>query len=157
MAEPDIRWSSPEYHYREKDVGWYYAVIIAAILLAAAGLWKANFLFALFTLIAAGLMISWGRRVPHTIDFTLSPQGLDLGGKKRYTLDELAGFAIAPDRDRPDFATLAVRTKGRLGYWIKIIIAAQRADGIKAFLIKSLPELEYQQSLADHLAKRIGF
>jgi hypothetical protein len=153
----EIQWSAPEYHHYRKDVGWYWLVLIITAVIAAFALWQKNFLFAVFIAIAAVLVLSWGRRAPKTIDFTLSEKGLDIGGRKFYRYETLLGFAIIPVPDDPELNELALQTKGRLNTWLKIIIADQRSEEIKELLSKFLPELEYEESLADHIARILRF
>ena len=80
----EIRWSAPEFHHYEKDVSWYWLVSIATIVVVIFALIQKNFLFAIFSVIAASLVISWGKKTPETLDFVLSESGLDIGNKKFY-------------------------------------------------------------------------
>ena len=152
-----IRWSAPEYHYYRKDVSWYWLVLIVTVILVTLALWQKNFLFAVFIIVAALLILAWGRRPPQTIDFTLSEQGLNIGGKKSYGFQDLSGFVIIPNLADPELSDLILKTKSQLNAWVRIIIASQRSETIKNLLSKFLPEVEYEESLADHIAKILRF
>ncbi|HEY4475515.1 MAG TPA: hypothetical protein VJB92_02215 [Candidatus Paceibacterota bacterium] len=155
--EKEIHWSAPEFHYYEKDAAWYWLVIIGAIVLVGLALWQKNFLFAVFIIIAAILAITWGRKEPPMVDFILSEKGLDIGGKKFYSFESLEGFAIIPVRTNEELNELLLKSKNRLSGWIRIIIAAQRADAIKALFRKRLPEVEYQETLTEHISRWLKF
>jgi len=152
-----IRWSAPEYHYYRKDVSWYWLVIIVTIVLTALALWQKNFLFAVFIILASVLTIAWGRREPNVIDFTLSEKGLDVGNRKFYAYENLSGFAIIPAPEDPELEELVIKHKSRLTGWMKIIIAGQRKEQIKNLLSRHLPEIEYQESLTEHIARILRF
>jgi len=153
----EITWSAPEYHYYEKNVSWYWIVLLMTIFFVGFALWQSNFLFAVFIIIASVLIIAWGKRPPRIITFSLSDKGLSVDEKKFYHFDSVEGFAISPDHMNDGFNELAIQTKGRISGWIKIIIEEEQADAIKALLTKHIEELEYTESLADHLSKLLKF
>jgi hypothetical protein len=155
--EKEISWSAPEYHTYEKNVSWYWLVILGTVVIAGIALWQKNFLFALFIVVASFLVTAWGDRKPRTLDFVLSEQGLEIGEQRHYSFDEFSGFAIIPTREDPELHELLFHVKGRIGNWLKIIIATQRHDAIKAFLAAHLPELEYEESFAEHIGRMLKF
>ncbi len=155
--DKEIRWSAPEYHYYEKDVAWYWLVVIGAIGLGALALWQKNLLFAIFIAIAALMLISWGRRQPKTLNFTLNAKGLTIDDKKIYYFENLTGFAIIPNYAEQELNELLLKTNHHLNGWLRVIIAAQRAEPIKNLLLQYLPEVEYQESLAEHISRILKF
>ena len=155
--EKEIIWSAPEYHHHEKGVAWHWLVIITAIVVVAAALWQKNFLFAIFAVIAAALMTSFGRKQPRTFNFKLSEKGLDIGGKFLYPYETLKGFSIVPNPDDSELSELILRTTKITNPWLRIIIAAQRAEAIKHFLAAHIPEIEYEEKLSDQIGKLLKF
>lgn len=155
--EKEIIWSSPEYHYYEKSVIWYWLVIVGAVILVMAALWQKNLLFGIFIIIAAAMLIFWGRRQPRTLNFTLNAKGLMIDDKKIYYFENLAGFAIIPNYAEPALSELLLQTKNHLRGWLRFIIAAQRVEPIKILLQEHLPEVEYQESMAEHISRILRF
>src|SRR3989344_6396423 len=139
--EKEIKWSAPEFHYYEKDIIWYWLVLIVPLILVVIALWQKNFLFAVFLIVAALLTITWARRLPKTTDFTLSEKGLDIGGKKFYPYEGLVGFAIVSGDQDTGFDELIVKTKGQLNTLIKIIIISAQGGAIKNLLSRFIPEI----------------
>ncbi len=154
---PDLHWSSPEYHHYEKDARWFYGVLIIATALGLVALWQKNFLFVVFIAIAATLAVFWGRQEPRAVEFALVGDGLHIGKNRVYPYENIAGFAIVILPDEAGVDELVIRTKGRLSQWIKIIIAKEQREHIRERLMQKVPEIEFRESLADHLAHRIGF
>jgi len=156
-TKKEIRWSAPEFHHYEKDVSWYWILGIVTIAIVIIVLIQKNFLFAIFSIIAASLVISWGKKQPDMLDFSLSETGLNIEGKKNYGFNELAGFTIIPHYENPEISELILKKKTGTGDWIKVIIATQRSEAIHTLASEFLEEIDYKESLTDHIAKRIRF
>ena len=63
----EIEWQAPEYFHYQKDVSWYWLVLILGIVTIVFALWQKNFLFAVFVIIAEVLLFYWGRTQPRVI------------------------------------------------------------------------------------------
>jgi len=145
---PEIKWRAPEYEYQPKDISWYWLVAITVIVLDAIALWQKNLLFAIFILIAAAVVIFWGRREPQQLEFKLGDKGLYID-KKFIAYDLLDGFAIKED--------LFLKKKSRLRPGLKILLPDSQKESVKKHLLPLLPEVEYRESLAETLAKLLKF
>ncbi len=153
----EIKWSAPEFEYIQKGVGWYWLTIIVAIILSALALWQENVLFAVFVVIAAILVLSWGKSYPKTVDFELNENGLAIGEQKTYSYGELKGFAIRQGYVDSELVEIVFQKKSRLSPYIKILASDQDMETIKDFLIQYLPEIEYEESLIEHIARILRF
>jgi hypothetical protein len=154
MTTP-IRWTAPEFHYYEKDHRWHVAVRIGALVILLIALWQGNFLFAVFTVIAAFLFSSWGSKPPQTRTFTLTERELHIAGGKTYPHDRSEGFTIIEAPGHPP--ELVIKTKERLHMWLHVIIPADLAPQIQELLIEYLPEIDYDESLGDKLGRLLKF
>lgn len=154
----EITWSAPEFEYHHKNAGWYLGVVVIAIAVAALALFQGNFLFAIFTAIAAVLVIKWGAREPRYLDYALTDGALVISGGKAYPYEQLAGFATRRmDALEDGLSELILRKKHRLGSYIKAFFPTRHTEEIKFALNKHLPEIEYEDSMADHLSKFLRF
>ena len=149
-----MKWSAPEYKYYEKDVGWYWLVVIAAIIFTAISLWQRNFLFAVFVVIAAAMMIFWAKRQPDMIDFELSDNGLKIG-QKNYTKDYFESFSIREYNSEWD--RLFLKTKSKISRSVAIPIPRHQIDKIKEYCLDSWEEVEHKDSLVDEISNFIKF
>lgn len=143
-----IKWRAPEYEYHEKDVSWYWLAIIFVIILVGLSLWQKNLLFAIFVLIAGAVVIFWGRREPRELEFKLEEKGLYID-KKFIAYEILDGFAVKED--------LLLKKKSRLRPYLKLPLPDSQKEAAKKHLLPLLPEIEYQESLAEALAKFLKF
>ncbi len=156
MAEiKEIRWSAPEYHYYEKPAFWYWGVGIVFSIIIGLALWQRNFLFAIFMGIAGFLVSSWGEREPQTIDFSLTEKELTINNTKSYAYEKLAGFAIIENPGRTP--ELVIKSKERLRPWMRIIIPQGELEHIKTFLAAHISEIEYEESMSDHIGRMLKF
>lgn len=161
MAQTEIRWSAPEFPYYEKGRGWQVGVIVVAALVTVIALIQRNFLFAVFAVAGGFLVAFWGRRKPETLEFQLSDKGLDIRGKKFYPVETLTGFAIVErpvaEGEPAEPPELVIRTKSVVNPYLKMEIAKERTEEFRALLTAHLPEIEYQEGLADWIAKVLRF
>lgn len=144
-----FRWTSVEFHYHAKNQFWPALVIIAAICVSAFALWQQNLLFFIFILIAAMLMLVWGRRRPQHMQFAIDERGLWIG-KKLHRHQYFTGFALYEK-------TLQMHSKNRIRPTIDIIIPPEKTKEIRRRLLAFLPEVEYTESFLDALAHWLKF
>lgn len=149
-----IIWTAPEFEYRPKDVGWYWMSIIISAIFILAAIWQKNFLFAIFIIVAEAMMLYWARQLPPHIEFKLDDKGLLLGKNKFHPYEELTGFSVI---DKKGAWGLTLKTKEKLQPFIKITIYKNDAEDIKKLLKEHLEEMEFPESLIDHVSKVIGF
>ena len=144
-----IAWSSPEFHYHEKDEAWPVIVVLAGAAIAGIALWQHNFLFFVFTLIATALALVWGTRRPRHFEFSLEKRGVRIDGKI-YPYHDFDGFAI-------DGEILQLSTKSLLRPRFSIMIPEERAGDIHGHLLAFLPEIEYDESFIEALGRIARF
>jgi hypothetical protein len=146
MASLDLEWSAPEFHYYEKGARWYAGAALAALAAIAVALWNRNFLFAAFIGIAAAVVVSWTRRRPNTIAFSVSERGVEANGKRLYALDELEAFALVPETHDPAWSELILRSKRQVNRWARILVPREDHERVRLEFAAILPEEDYTES-----------
>lgn len=145
-----LRWKAPEYRFHQKGLSWYWLTIIATIVLMALAIWQGNFLFVVFIIVAELLILFWGYKKPDVVEFTIDDKGFSIGENTFYSYNDLEGFAISGDE-------LILKKKSKVSPYIKIIIPEKNAKRIRAFLERTLPEIEYEESLVEHIGHFVRF
>jgi hypothetical protein len=153
--QQEITWSAPEYHYYEKSTRWYGAVAVLAGALMLIALVQKNFLFAFFAVIAGFLVSFWGKRVPQTIPFALKEKELTINNRRSYLYEKCGGFTIIETPNHPP--ELVLKTQERLHPWLRIIIPKNQEEAIRTLLLEHMQEIEYTESLGDHIARMLKF
>ena len=145
----EIHWRAVEFHYHAKDALWPVAVIGGASLIALFALWQKNILFFIFTLIAAALMLVWGRRHPRHLRFALDERGLWIE-EKLHPYKRFTGFALHEN-------SLQMHAASRITPLLTVVIPAHKERDIREYLLAFLPEVEYTESVTEALAHWLRF
>jgi len=140
-----ISWESPEFHYHDKDEAWPAIVVLVGAAVAGFSLWQHNFLFFVFSLIATGLVLVWGRRRPRIFVFSLGKSGVHIDGRL-YPYRDFDGFAIGED-------VLQLSTKSPLRPRFTLIMPDEKVDKVREYLLAFLPEIEYDESFIEALGR----
>jgi len=154
----ELKWSALEFEYHEKSAGWYWLVIFLGTVLAALSFVQGNFLFGVFVIIASVLIIKWGRQLPHQVEFKITSAGVDIGRRKFYSYDYLTGFASRRlDHHDDGLSEIILRQKHRLSAYVKMMIPNRILEEARHQLNQHLPEIEYDDSLVDHISRWLRF
>src|SRR5258708_2170281 len=93
MAQNEISWQAPEFEYWHKPRNWYLALLFVSGVFILLALWQGNFLFAIFVVLAAVVLIRNGTQVPRYIDYHLTSNELIIDNAKGYQYEHFSGFA----------------------------------------------------------------
>jgi len=88
-----ISWTVPEFEKRERSKQWYVGVSVLSILVLIYSFFTGNFLFAVIIVLAATVIIMNDAREPDLVKFTITDEGVVIGGKF-IDYDELKDFSI---------------------------------------------------------------
>ena len=155
LATPSlIAWEAPEF---EVTADRERFLIPLGILLAGGGIAALifkNFLFAVFLLIAGGLVAAQARRVPRTMRFAVTARGV-AAGNRLYEFGDLKSFWIS--YDPPLFKELLVTSKKTLMPLVRVPLGDLDPLRLREILLRFLPEERHEESLIDIISKRLGF
>lgn len=144
-----ISWTSPEFHYHEKDEAWPVLAALAGVCFSAYALWQRNFLFLVFTLIATALVVVWGKRRPRHFEFELNDKGIVIDGTIR-PYREFSSFALSDD-------SLHFMPKSAIRPRLEVIVPESREREIREHLLDFLHETEYAESFVEALGHWLRF
>jgi len=152
----EIKWQAPEYFYYQKEVSWYWLVLILGIIVFAIAIWQKNFLFAVFTVIAIVLLFHWGRSEPRSVEFKLNEKGLAFDNKL-HPYEDFVYFAIDEHTGVDSLNQIILKTKDRLKSLIHIYINKDKTAEVKQRLAERLEDRKHEESLTDSLLKIFRF
>src|SRR3989344_6320247 len=154
----EFEWSAPEFEYHPKTISWYWLLAIAGIVIITIALLQKNFLFAIFVLIALVLVWKMGHQHPRYLDFHLDENGLTIDSGRVQPYEGMDGFAVQKiDYDENGLSEIILRRKHRLGTYLRVLIPSRHVGEVKLFLNKYLPEIEYEETLTDHISRLLKF
>jgi hypothetical protein len=149
-----MKWSSPEYIHHDKDLSWYFLIAMIVIIIVIISLWQRNFLFAVFTIIAAATLIAWARRQPNIIHFELDGNGLKIENDF-YPKEVFTKFAVK--NIDAQWSKLLLQKKHKIAFDLVIPVPVDNIDSVRSQCLNLWTETEYQESLVDELAEWLRF
>lgn len=155
MEPFEISWTAPEYEYRPKDVGWYWATMIVAILVLAAAILMQNFLFGAFVILAELLILTWGNRQPVQLPFLLTEKSITIG-PKLHMLSKIKAFS-ADERPWHDWQGIVLHFSERVRPTMKILVPLSRFPEVRQHLAALVPEVEHEDNFIDTLEELFRF
>ncbi len=92
----NISWEAQEYVSRDKNTGWYIALIAVGLLLTGVGIWLGWWSFSLLIVVSVVALIVYSVRPPRMLKYTMTSKGLK-EGEKLYNYDEFRAFGVIND------------------------------------------------------------
>ncbi|MBI2406274.1 MAG: hypothetical protein HYZ07_02185 [Candidatus Harrisonbacteria bacterium] len=154
----EISWQAHEFEYHHKETGWYYLVVIATIVLVALAIWQRNYIFAIFLVVAAAMVLYWGHERPGIVTITVTGEGVRPNQFKFIPMRELLGFAIKESGQHdPEWGSILLRSKHRFSPYVKIPIPRGKVAQARDILLDHLEEFPYDESLIDEVLRWLKF
>ena len=152
---PPVIWRAAEFERHERTGAWYVSVVGVALVLVVIALIQHNFFFALFIMLAAGVLVLFSNRKPHIVEFRIDDEGV-LVGSSRYHYEDIDFFWM---RERPGrLDEIVIKRKAVLNPLLKITADTHTAKSARLKLLEKLPEMgEDQESLFDIFTDWLGF
>jgi hypothetical protein len=91
-----IVWEASEYVHHDKNMQWYVALGVVALLVAGAAAWLGYWTFAVLVVAMATALGFFAARPPRTISYKLSDRGLQIG-EKLYAFTDFRAFGVLPE------------------------------------------------------------
>ncbi len=149
-----IQWKTFEHEQKKRGVEWFYAVGIITTALTITAIIYKNILFAIFLIIGIFTLLLHSLHKPKLIQFEINEKGIIIGNLF-YPYDSISSFYIFEGNDKKYFI---LELKKSIIPHIKIPITDNvDKNNIKRFLIKHIPEKEYQESVSEIIMDRLGF
>lgn len=154
LSNREIVWKSPEFEHNEKNPLWFLTVLVAALILFVIALWQASYFFAVFIILATGLIFFHGRQLPQLRECRVSERGIKIGGRQ-FVYADLENFSIFDRPGRID--ELILRRKVLFNPLVHVAIDARFVPGVREMLLKRLPEIPHEDTVLDAFVDWFGF
>lgn len=149
-----LTWQVPEFIKQEKTPSWTFGVVILAVIVILAGIFK-NDITVIFLAIFAGLALwLFGKKEPKMVTFKIRADGIQIDNFL-YAYRNLHSFWIFQGPDHPN--ELVVRSDHVLNPLLFINIEGQDTEEIKKILAGHLPEKEEIYPIAHFFARIMGY
>lgn len=149
-----IEWTAPEYKHESKSVDFIWTIGLVAIVVFVLAIWRQNYLFSVFVLIAGGSLILFSIRQPQNVNFVIETKGLTMG-KEKYEWKNIKGFNIK--KEEGTMSTLLVEINKYLLPVYPITLPTELIPNVREELTKVIPNIELEESKSMKFMEKIGF
>lgn len=152
-TEEDVTWRAAERNYVEKGSDWYFVVVGVAILLVIISLWQKNFFFTIFIILAALVLISFGKRKPKVVDFGIHDDHIEID-HQIFEYDDLKSFAVKERKGRLN--EIIIRKNSPVAPFLYMPISGKLAKKAESFLETKLEKFEHEVDFFDEVSDWLG-
>jgi hypothetical protein len=145
-------WTFREKRKAQKGLLWYFISIVIVIFLLILSIKQKNWFFIVIIALSVFLYISFEKQKPQKFKVRISGQGVEIG-RKLYPFTQLDGFGFMEEDNRK---FLIIETNKIGGRFIKFPFKGDE-DELANFLVKHLPEKEYEDTFLDKLGEIVKF
>lgn len=149
-----IEWEALEYEHIPKEKSWFIAGGIIASLLMIFALFTANYFFALFVLLASFVVYMYSIRPPKQISAAVGREGVRVG-RRIYDFEDLRSFWIFYEAG--GIKELSLESKKSVMPYIRVPLGEVEPVKVREALIQFVPEVQHEESLAEIIARILGF
>ena len=152
-ALPQISWEAPLFYYNPQKK---YLYLIAAILMAGAAallIFKYDTLTSIFLILSSLVLILYSRQKPVISKITVDQSGI-LVDDIIYRYKDLKSFWINYNPGGPK--ELSLESEKWYMPYIKIMLSERNPVEIRSLIVNFLPEKEHENSLGDHIGRKLG-
>jgi len=149
-----FEWLAPEFIKYEKDRNWFIAgsIILAALLFVS--IFTKSYIMGITFFLIGVVTFIYAKKEPKIIQFSLNHRGIRIGNRL-YDFEDLKSFWIF--YDPPEIKEVCFRSRKLFMTHVRIPLGDEDPTKIREFLKRFLVEKKQEESLADILARRIGF
>lgn len=154
IGAPLVSWSAPEYDYAPKSREWYWVVGIIATALVIVSALLRNLLFGILTVLAGFTVALYGARKPKIMRFAITARGVEIGSKL-HPYESLASFWLR--YEPPHIKELDIISKKLSAPRMTLPLGDANPNEIRAILMRTLKEVETEESFAESIGRFLGF
>jgi hypothetical protein len=149
-----ITWTASEFVAHDKSVGWYVALAICTLILAALAFLSTRDKTSVGVIVIAGFLLGvYAARSPRQLEYRLDRQGISVGNKHR-PYDEFRSFSLAREGA---FSSIVLMPLKRFAVPLTLYYAPTDEEQIVAILVDQIPFEEHRLDAVDSLMRRIRF
>lgn len=149
----ELSWDALEYAQKKRSGDWYWTVGIITIAIVVTLFFFNNVLLGLVIAIGVFGLLLYSARAPKEVHFEVNQHGVVIDDTL-YPYADLESFWISELGETPK---LLLKSKKAVMPLIAIPIADVNPDDVADILIEYIPEVEHEESIAEHMLERLGF
>ena len=146
-----ISWEAQEYVSRDKNVGWYIALVIIGLSLTAVGVLVKWWSFSLLIVVSVIALIVYSVRPPRMLKYTMSSKGLK-EGNRMYNFEDFRAFGVINDGGH---YAIVLTPRKRFSPRTWVYFPEQQGEGIVDAFGMRLPMEEVKLDVIDKIVRAL--
>jgi len=153
LVSPKISWEAPSFYYNPQKR--YLSLVTMALMAGAMALliFKYDTLTSIFLILASVVLLLYSKQKPTISKIVVDQSGI-LVDDIMYYYKDLKSFWVEYNPGGPKELSLE-STMWYMPY-VKVLLNEQNPTEIRSLIINFLPEKEHENSLVDHIGRRLG-
>ena len=150
---PQISWEAPSFYYNPQKR--YLSLVMAALIVGATALiiFKRDTLTSIFLMLASVVLLLYSKQKPTVSKIIVGQTGV-LVDDIMYHYKDLKSFWIEYNPGGPKELSLE-SAKWYMPY-VKVLLSGQNPVEVRSLIVNFLPEKEHENSLVDHIGRKLG-
>ena len=148
-----VQWEAEEYVSHEKNLGWYFGLILAGVIFSLISIRFEWWTFTALVVVSVIAIITYSEGPPRKIQYVLSEKGLT-EGERMYRFEEYKAFGIL--QDDVHFA-IVLMPKKRFSPAVTVYFPENKGEEIVNMFGKRLPMEEVRLDAIDKIVKKLRF
>lgn len=149
----NISWSAPEYSHTTKNIDFLWGIGLLGLAGTIASIFFGNYIFAVFIILSATMMIVFATRQPKEANFEINKEGI-VFDKELHKYKNIKGFKI---RQSNPYSKLIIDTNR---YFLPIYVLPlphELEEEVYAILSQIIKEEDIDETHSSKFMTRIGF
>ena len=148
-----FEWEAPSFYYNPQKK--YLALVVIALVAGAAALlfYDKDVLLAIFLMLSSLVLVLYANKKPDISKITIDQVGVSINENKYY-YKELRSFWM--DYNPGGLKELSLESRKWYMPHIKVSIEKEDPIELRSLMINFVPEKVHEQSLVDHIARKLG-
>lgn len=152
--EPIKTWQAEEFQKKEKSKAWFVGLAIVFLGLIVFALFQGSYTATILFILMGVVVYLYSLKKPDTLTYSIAPQGVKIEDKL-HEFDELESFWVF--YDPPEVKYVSLETENFLHKYIHLPLGEEDPNEIRDILERFLPIEKQEESVADVIARSIGF
>lgn len=148
-----ITWEASEYVHTDKGGMWIVGLVLVTLAVAGVALYLQAWTFLVLVVVMGVAMGVFAFRPPHTLRYTLTDQGVQIG-EKLFKYSDFRAFGILEDGA---FFTMTLIPVKRFAPALSVYFAEAQGEDIVDIVGAHLPMEHVEPDAIDHIMRRLRF
>jgi len=147
-----VNWQAQEYFVGEKNRGWYvWLVLVSLAFIALDVFFVQSWTFSALVIVMAVAIMVYSNRPPRIVNYTLSRQGLHVGGRL-HGFGEFKSFGLVREDQQASVMLIPVK---RFSFGVSVYFQEEFGEKIVDFLGARLPMEDLKLDFIDRIVRRL--